>query len=278
MPEISFILLGAAILAVWWPARTPIAPWAVFFIFSLGFALAGGTVTPVALPGLALLLLASQASVRHLPKAGPWAAGVLALILALHVWPGFHPMTIVDKAVLSPGARAFTLRAGFDKAAAGLILLAFFGKRIKSGLELRRIGVLMLTFSAFGAISTLGLAWLTEFVRPDPKWPAFADSFLAINLLFTCVAEECFFRGLIQEKLHQYFSQQGKLVPVILSALLFGAAHLPGGVQYAMLAVVAGLSYACAYAHTRRIEAAIFVHFAVNSTHFIGFSYPGLGS
>lgn len=278
MPEISFILLGAAILAVWWPVRTSIAPWAVLSTLALSFALAGGTVAPVALPGLALLLLASHASVHYLPKAGPWAAGVLALILALHVWPGFHPMTIVANVVLSPGTRAFTLSAGFDKAAAGLILLAFFGQRIKSGLELRRISVLMLTFSAFASISTLGLAWLTEFVRPDPKWPAFAESFLAINLLFTCIAEECFFRGLIQEKLHQYFSLQGKLIPVMLSALLFGAAHLPGGVQYATLAVIAGLSYAWAYAHTRRIEAAIFAHFVVNSTHFLGFSYPGLGS
>jgi membrane protease YdiL (CAAX protease family) len=278
LPEISFVLLGAAILSVWWPARTPIVPWAVPFTLALGFALAGGTVTPVALPGLALLLLASQASVHYLPKTGPWAAGILALILALHAWPGFHPMTVVDNVVLSPGARAFTLHAGFDKAAAGLILLVFFGQRIKSGAELRRISTLMLAFSAFGAISTIGLAWLTGFVRPDPKWPAFTGSFLAINLLLTCVAEECFFRGLIQEKLHQRFSQQGKFIPVVLSALLFGAAHLAGGVQYAALAVVAGLSYAWAYARTRRIESAIFVHFVVNSTHFVGFSYPGLGS
>lgn len=250
----------------------------MLFTLALGCALIGGIVAPAALPGLTLLLLACMASSHICPKAGPWAAGFISLILALHAWPGFHALTIVHNAAMGPGALPFTLRANFDKATAGLLLLIFFGQRYRSIEELRRNYAFLLTISAIGAIATIGLAWLTGFVRPDPKWPAFASQFLVINLLFTCVAEECFFRGLIQEKLHQLCDERGKLIPVLLSAALFGAAHLAGGVLYAALATSASLAYAWAYARTRRIEAAILAHFVVNSTHFIGFSYPGLGN
>ncbi|MBS0347479.1 MAG: CPBP family intramembrane metalloprotease [Proteobacteria bacterium] len=277
MQEVSVLLLGTAILATWWPASTRIAPWAVLFALALGSALASGLVTPVALPGLALLLVACIASTHHFPKAAPWAAGTLALILALHAWPGFHTLSIADNVVLGAETAPFTLRASFDKAAAGLLLLVFFSQRFESMAEICRNGSLLLIFSVFGAFSTIGLAWLAGFVRPDPKWPAFAPHFLAINLLFTCIAEECFFRGLIQEKLHQRYRERGNVLPVAISAALFGASHLAGGVLYAGLAVVAGLAYACAYARIRRIEAAVFAHFVVNSTHFIGFTYPHLG-
>lgn len=278
MSAVSFIFLGAAILAVWWPSATRIRPWTILFAAALGCGLVGEIVTPAALPGLAFLILACLASVQCFPKAGRGAAGVFALILALHAWPGFHPLTIVDNVVLSPGALPFTLRASFDKAAAGLLLLAFFSQRCRSLAEIHRNFGKLLLFSGFGALSTIGLAWLAGYVRSDLKWPAFASHFVAINLLFTCVAEECFFRGLIQEKLHELCSKWGKIVPITLSAALFGTAHLAGGALYAGLAGVAGFTYAWAYACTRRIETAIFVHFIVNLTHFIGFSYPGLSS
>jgi membrane protease YdiL (CAAX protease family) len=41
---------------------------------------------------------------------------------------------------------------------------------------------------------------------------------------------------------------------------------------------VAGLHYAAAYLVTRRIEGAILTHFALNATHFLAFTYPGLAA
>ena len=41
-------------------------------------------------------------------------------------------------------------------------------------------------------------------------------------------------------------------------------------------ATVAGLGYSIAYAATRRVEAAVLAHFAVNATQFLGFTYPYL--
>jgi membrane protease YdiL (CAAX protease family) len=66
----------------------------------------------------------------------------------------------------------------------------------------------------------------------------------------------------------------GPWLAVTVSALLFGAAHLGGGVRYGILAGIAGIGYAWAYHRTQRIEAAILVHIALNAVHFIGFTYP----
>lgn len=65
-------------------------------------------------------------------------------------------------------------------------------------------------------------------------------------------------------------------LPVGLSSLLFAAAHLGGGLLQAAIAGLAGLGYALVHARSRRIEAAILTHFAVNAVHFLGFTYPGL--
>ena len=96
--------------------------------------------------------------------------------------------------------------------------------------------------------------------------------------LFTCIAEETFFRSLIQEKLHRLCTARpwARPLPILLPALLFGAVHLSGGLLYASLAGLAGLGYALIYARTRRIEAAVIAHFSVNLVHFTGFTYPGL--
>jgi membrane protease YdiL (CAAX protease family) len=68
--------------------------------------------------------------------------------------------------------------------------------------------------------------------------------------------------------------RHGQWIAVVVSALLFGAAHLAGGALYAILACIAGLGYAYAYQRTQRIEAAIIVHIALNAVHFIAFTYP----
>lgn len=124
----------------------------------------------------------------------------------------------------------------------------------------------------------LGVGCLTHTVHWDPKWPAQAPAFLAVNLLFTCVAEEGFFRGLLQERLTQACgtSSLAHWLPALVSAMLFGAVHLGGGWPFALLATLAGFGYTAAYARTRHIEAAILTHFAVNAAHFLLFTYPAL--
>src|SRR5688500_19792063 len=65
-------------------------------------------------------------------------------------------------------------------------------------------------------------------------------------------------------------------IAVIVSAIRFGLAHFGGGLTYVSAGVIAGLGYGLAYGRTRRIEAAMAVHFGVNAVHFLFFTYPRL--
>ena len=51
------------------------------------------------------------------------------------------------------------------------------------------------------AAAVLSAAVITGYVRPEIKLPSITLEFLATNLFFTCIAEEAFFRGLIQERM-----------------------------------------------------------------------------
>lgn len=278
LPVAAFGCLGLAIIAAAMPVQGRARwGWRLFFLAACGLGVAGKTLAPPALASLAALGLACAASrTSRLAATAPWLAGTLALLLALHLCPGFQPLLLADGLNLSPGASPFTLRAGFDKAAAGLLLLVCFAPRCRRFDELGRSLLDILPLAALTVALTLTAARLGGRVVPDPKWPALTPGFLAVNLLFTCVAEEAFFRGLVQEGLHRRFARLGPALPVGLSSLLFAAAHLGGGLLQAAIAGLAGLGYALVHARSRRIEAAILTHFAVNAVHFLGFTYPGL--
>ncbi|RTL25334.1 MAG: CPBP family intramembrane metalloprotease [Burkholderiales bacterium] len=216
-------------------------------------------------------------------RASTWPAvllGLLSLAMALHAFPWLPRWQILAPVQLSEGAPPFTLSLSLDKALAGWGLMWWACRRCGSLRDVRRMLPSLLAGACATVFVVMGLAWLSHIVRWDPKWPAQAGVFLLVNLLVTCVAEEAFFRGLLQERLTQLWAMRPRALscglPVFLSACLFGLAHLGGGVRYALLATVAGLGYGLVYARTRRIEAAILTHFAVNTAHFLLFTYPRL--
>ena len=286
---LSFILLALAIALVWAPSlrrgNGSLPPWTLAFVAAcVAGALAPSppVLTPAALAALAMLSALAWAGV----SAPRWRctftvlAALFALAMSLHRLPGFHAVVLFHDLRLTPDAAPFALGLGFDKAAAGLVLLAAFAVRATSWRQLasqaQAIG-LAIVATAAGAI---GVALVTGYVRFEPKWPAAAPAFLAANLLFTCIAEEAFFRGLIQERLMRLADARGRpawrWVAIAVSTLLFGLAHAGGGGAWMLVATIAGFGYAAVYARTRTIEAPILVHFAVNAVHFLGFTYPAL--
>lgn len=274
---ITFILLALAIIAVWF-RRYPL--WAGLFIAAIVSGLVSG-----ALHAPAVIALAAFAGVAYLAGS---AAGkstriifgiltaLLGFALAIHKLPGFSNPVVIAGAVLSPGAAPFTQYANFDKGTVGLMLLAFLCARAGGWAELG--GVLRKTWPVLLATVAAVLAFATGvgLVRPDIKLPQVTLTFLAVNLFFTVIAEEAFFRGFLQARLASALAgvRHGQWLAVTGSALLFGAAHLAGGAMYALLAVIAGFGYAVAYQRTQRIEAAIMVHIALNAIHFTAFTYP----
>ncbi|WP_280154200.1 CPBP family intramembrane metalloprotease [Piscinibacter sp. XHJ-5] len=281
----SFALLGPSICAVWLPAIRvaswrPVAPWVLLFAAAVMAGLWTGVLQG---PGaLCLVVLAAlawsarDAGNRWLRCFSILAVIVLAVALALHAVPGFKNPVVIDAARFSVDSAPFTQYANFDKGAVGLLLLALMAPHIGSMSDLRRMARPSLLAALVTVMAVLGAAAAIGYVRWDPKWPPQAWTFLAINLLFTCVAEEAVFRGVIQEQLIQALEHQPRLVglPVVVSTLLFALIHVNGGLPLVALAALAGLGYSLVYAMTRRVEAAILVHFAVNAVHFVGFSYP----
>lgn len=282
---VSFALLGPSICAVWLPSIRvpswrPVPPWALLFAAAVIAGLFTGVLQwPGALSLVVLAALAwSARSVdnRWLRLLSILAVIVLALGLALHVVPGFKKPVVIDAVRFSVDSAPFTLYANFDKGAVGLLLLALMVPHINGLDDLRRIAKPLLLAALVTVVAVLGTVVAIGYVRWDPKWPPQVWTFLSINLLFTCVAEEAFFRGVIQEQLTQALEPHPRLIvlPILASALLFGLAHAGGGLPLVALATLAGLGYSVVYAITRRVEAAILVHFAVNAVHFVSFSYP----
>ena len=286
---LPFVLLALAILLVWVPAwrvgDVDVPPWTLAFVAA---CVAGAVATPQVLEPAALAVLAVLAALAWYGTVAPrWRgavitlAAVLALAMAVHALPGFHAPVLFTDLRLTPDAAPFVLALNFDKGAAGLLLLAAFCARVRSWREFASQGpAIALTAVATAAVS-IGVAVAAGYVRFEPKWDEAAPAFLLGNLFFTCVAEEAFSRGVIQEGLMRLADRrEGRAwswLAIGVSTLLFGLAHKGGGPVWMAVATIAGFGYAVIYARTRKIEGAIVVHFVVNAAHFLLFTYPRLG-
>lgn len=284
----TFALLISAILSVWF--RPALAKWnapAPLDMVLLGLAVVvgilGGYVSLVGASELAIFAAIAYLATRPATTSTSkfvltGVTMILALLLAMHVLPGFYNLRLLNSVKLSADATPYTLYANFDKAAVGLVILAFFCKRTESWAEFFGTLKKALPLTALTIVITLGAALALGIVKPDFKLPASIFVFIATNLFFTCIAEEAFFRGLLQEKLSVKLSnrQHGELIAIACSAALFGVVHFAGGLAYMALATLAGLGYACIYSATKRVEAPIIAHFLFNLLHFIGFTYPAL--
>lgn len=285
---LTFSLIISGILTAW---RQPVlgrstAPGALAMGL-LGLAVVvgilGGYVTLVGAGVLAVFVAAAFAATRADARPATkviltTVTALLALLLAAHFLPGFNNLRVLDNVKLSVDAKPYTLYANFDKAAVGLVLLAFFCKRSATWAEFNASLKKALPLMALTVGVVLGTALVLGIVKPDFKIPDSILSFIVINLFFTCIAEEAFFRGLLQEKLSVKLAskQHGEKVAIACSALLFGLVHFGGGLAFMALATIAGLGYACIYSATKRIEAPIVAHFLFNLVHFVGFTYPAL--
>jgi membrane protease YdiL (CAAX protease family) len=277
-----FLLLLAAVLALWVPVRHL---WAGL----LGAAVVAGYFTG-ALQGLAALWLALFAGLtlafRHSTALAPSARLVLGLALAvfsvvlgLALLPGFPRTVVVEATTLTPGALPYSLSLGFPKVVAGVLMFALLiPERVRSWRELAWVlGRAAPVFGAAAAV-VMVLTLVLGYVRFDPKWTPLFFLWAPANLFFTCLSEEVFFRGFVLRELAQIgrHRELAAVTALVVSSVLFGAVHLAGGWKYALAATLAGAGYGWAYLRTQRVEAGMAVHFALNATHFLLFTYPAV--
>ncbi|WP_020651490.1 CPBP family intramembrane glutamic endopeptidase [Massilia niastensis] len=281
----TFGLLFAAIAVAWLPplrvgATFSFAAWQALLGAAVVAGLVQGFLSAPALVALALLAalaVGAERAAGKVPRVLLLAAAMLVILaLALHAVPGFHNPKLFDQLVVSTNAPPFTMYLNFDKAAAGLVLLGLLCTRVVDGDGWRRALGAGLAGGLLTAAAVLGIGLALGYIAFDPNDWQLVLQFGLVNLLFVCVAEEVFFRGVLQERLQRAWAghKAGAACAVALSSLLFGLAHLGGGVTLFLLATLAGAGYGVVYARTRSIEAAILAHVLLNVIHFAWFTYP----
>ncbi|MGE6222709.1 CPBP family intramembrane glutamic endopeptidase [Aeromonas media] len=245
----GLILLGVALLTALWLERLgPVA----------------------ALVSLAGLLLAWRTP--GLPQ--PWRGVALTLVLlwalalTLHLVPGFDNLKVLDRVQAGPASVPFTLYLNLDKPLIFFGLLLAWPALLGPGgaIRWRPLALLILPLAAL-----LITAWQLGALKPEVGLPHWWWLFALNNLLFTCVAEEALFRGLIQQGVA---SRSKPWLGFLIASLLFGAAHLAGGPLLVLFAALAGACYGLAFLLSGRLSVAILLHFLFNFAHLALFTYP----
>lgn len=274
--HVPFLLLLAAVLGLW----VHRALW----IGALVAAVAAAYVTG-SLHGLAALWIAiagalasgyAHARSRFGRVSLGIAFGLYALAMGLALLPGFDRVVLVGHVLLSPGAAPYDIAVGFPKVVTGLFIVGLISPSLISRRGLG--GVLRSAAPVFAATALVVMIGVCSmgYTALAPKWTALFLLWAPINLFFTCLSEEAFFRGFVQHQLARAGarSESVQLVALTIGALLFGLAHFGGGTSYVIAATLAGLGYGWAFQRTQRLEAAMAVHFGVNAVHFLLFVYP----
>ncbi|HSX88276.1 MAG TPA: CPBP family intramembrane glutamic endopeptidase [Pseudomonas sp.] len=236
-------------------------------VLALGFAL--GFIQPLGLligtGFIALVLFAEPYLQRAL-----WVVLVLvfAIALAAHLLPGFSPWPLWPARQISSDAAPYALRLSWDKLLVGLTMLAWWLGRTHTT-ERRPVHAGTAALATLLAVPLLALA--LNLVDWQPKWPDGLWLWLAVNLGVTVLAEELLFRGLLQTRLVAWL---GVWPGILLTALLFGAAHIPFSPLFALVAGIAGLGYGLLFHYSGRLSLAIALHLAVNLSHLLLLSYP----
>ncbi len=238
-----------------------------FPVLALGFAL--GFIQPLGLligTGFITLVLFAE---PYLQRA-LWVVLVLvfAIALAAHLLPGFSPWPLWPARQISSDAAPYALRLSWDKLLVGLTLLAWWLGQTHRAPQ-RPLLAGMLALVTLLAVPLLALA--LNLVDWQPKWPDGLWLWLAVNLGVTVLAEELLFRGLLQTRLVAWL---GVWPGILLTALLFGAAHIPFSPLFALVAGIAGLGYGLLFHYSGRLSLAIALHLAVNLSHLLLLSYP----
>lgn len=258
--------------------------WYVPFILSILLGLWGHRLNLWAGPSLGVLFLSLYFSLRpdkfHVPQVVfDSVFFILGTLFLFHLVPGFCNWKAVSSYQMSSISAPYAIYLNFDKGSLGLFLLALLPtllcRKAKDWLLSLKMGSLC---TLIAVIVLLLSGWALRYIAWDPKIAPFWRIWIFCNLFLVVIPEEAFFRGFILTKIAHYCQRwkANNLIALLLSSLIFGLFHFPGGWSYVLLASFAGVIYGLSYLWSGKLESAIFTHFMVNTIHFFFFSYPYL--
>lgn len=198
---------------------------------------------------------------------------LISLGLLLHLFPGFNNPRQVDQVQVGAQSLPFSFYFNFDKALIPFVLLACLPTLFRAPACPPRYPRLAALALIAAVPLLLGSAVLLGGLAFEPHFPSWLPAFMLANLFFVSLAEEALFRGYLQQRLSGVL---GGLPALLLTALLFGLAHISGGVLLVIFATLAGLLYGLAWHWSGRLWLATALHFALNLTHLLLFTYPAL--
>ncbi|AJJ62502.1 CPBP family intramembrane glutamic endopeptidase [Yersinia aldovae] len=244
-------------------------------LLSLAMALYHGVLT---LPSAAFLLLTLLiALLLQKYRQRTWLAYGLELLLVfasialfLHLVPGFNNLKVLDHVKAGPLSAPFSMYYNLDKALVPFILLACLPTLFVVS---KHPSVGRMAWAALIACipALLLLAVALGGLKIELHTPPWIGSFVIANVFFVCLAEEALFRGYLQQRLSQWL---GSYPALLITALLFGAAHFAGGPLLMVFAALAGVIYGLAWLWSGRLWVAVAFHFALNLMHLLFFTYP----
>ena len=213
-----------------------------------------------------------ESTARWIQLLSEAALVAIAAGLFLHLFPGFATSRQIDEVQVGPLSTPFSFAYNFDKALIPFLLLACFPTLFRAKAAPPRYKIMWLTLLAAIPLLLL-LAVQLGGLALELHWPEWIGSFMLANLFFVSLAEEAFFRGYLQQRLRQKI---GAWAALLITTLLFGLVHFSGGVMMVVFATLAGLIYGLAWQWSGRVWVATAVHFLLNMTHLLFFTYPAL--
>lgn len=196
-----------------------------------------------------------------------WVCVLFSLILMARLLPGFSARALWPAVQVSGDAPPYQLRLAWESLLVGATLLAAW----RPASAAQYPWPVLLTCAVLTLLTVPALALALDVVDWRPKLPEFLPLWLAINLCVTALSEELVFRGWLQSAL---VKRCGAWPGIALAALLFGVAHAPFSVSFAVVAAFAGLGYGLIFHLGGRLWPAVALHFAVNLLHLLLLSYP----
>ena len=273
-----FLLLLASVMFSLTSAQKKTS--SVFLVASLLFAFLSqqmmwpGSLLLVALP-LTLLLWINHYFAETLRKLGFLVFLVLSFLLLTDYMAGVPSLKIFDQLLFAERSAPFDLYLNYDKVFLAVVLFLML-PRLERQVKLSLSIPIILKYYVLAVTLLLPLALLLGYVR----WEVHGNPYILIwvvnNFFFVAFAEEVIFRRFVQTGLLHYFrsTQYGDFLAIFGAALLFGLTHWAGGFTYVLLASLAGVFYGFCFYQTSNVRSALVLHFMVNLTHAVFFTYP----